>query len=172
MKLSNFVKLALPSAVLALGLISTPASATNTTTTTTMPVTANVLASCSISASTLAFGTIPNNPTGPINANTNVTYSCTTGTTVTGITFASNVSGPAFTMKGTGTDTLVYNLSLDVGYSSFLSSGTLYAPTPSLVFTSNGSSQSLPVYGQIAQNAAQAASVDNYTDSVTVTFTY
>lgn len=170
MKLSNFVKLALPSAVLALGLISTPASAA-TTASTSMQVSAQVQTSCSVSATSLTFSAY----TGTVlQATSSITVSCNTNDTVTiglskGQGDLASANNPRV-MTGTSPmgDYLNYSLYSDNAYSIPWTdlSGTNYVTA-----TVDGEAPSpLPVYGRIA--GGQNSPADTYTDSITVTVSY
>ena len=164
MKLSNFVKLALPSAVLALGFISTPASATSPATG-TMTVSASVQTSCSVTATPLAFGVY----TGTVVTSTsNITVLCNTDDLVTISLSDSTTSGGAYQMNDvTSSNSLNYKLFQDSAYTTLWGSNTTAMAGVSI---SGTISKSFPVYGQIPSN--QNSPAESYTDTITVTVSY
>jgi spore coat protein U-like protein len=166
MKLSNTIKSAVPAAVLgflALGL-ATP-SAVATTASTTFQVTANVVATCSVSATGMGFGTYAG---AVINSTSTVTVTCT-NTTPYNVGLDAGLSGGTVTtrkMKGTGTNVLSYSLFSDTGRT--INWGNT---TGSWVGgTGSGNAQSLTVYGQLPAN--QYLAIDNYADTITATVNY
>lgn len=150
---------------LALGLASTAAYAV-TTTTTTFQVTANVQATCLVSATPLAFGTY----NGTVNNKTsNVNVTCTNTTPYNVGLDAGTSTGATVTTRKmvNGSNTLGYSLFRDAAQT--LNWGNTVG-TDTLTGTGNGSSQSLTVYGQIPAN--QYVTPNSYADTITATVSY
>jgi spore coat protein U-like protein len=139
---------------------------TYSTTTATIAVTASVDPSCSVTATPLAFLTVPANTAVDSTATLNVT--CTNGATYeVGLNNGLNaVSSQRNLIITGGSTTLAYNLYQDSGHT--LPWGNTPGPGPSVVQgTGSGAAQSLTVYGQIPSTASPVSGV--YTDTVTVT---
>ena len=150
--------------VLTLGLASTAAHAT--TTTTTFAVTANVQATCVVSAAPLSFGTyngVLNNATSTVNV------TCTNSTPY-------NVGLDQGTATGaTVTTRKMKNGANLLNYSLFSNSGMTTnwgntVGTDTVTGTGSGASQSLTVYGQVP--AGQYVTPGSYSDTITATVTY
>jgi len=165
MKISNSLKFKLSAAVLgvlALGLGSTSVFAAATT---TFQVSADVQATCLISATGMAFGTY----TGAIaNATSALSVTCTNTSGYSIGLSAGTTSGASDTarkMAGPGTDVLGYGLFSDSAHSKNWGQtvGTVSG-------TGNGSAQSITVYGQVP--ASQYVAPGAYTDTITATITY
>ena len=161
------VKLAMSAALLgflALGLA--PVASASNTTITTFNVTATVANICSVTATNLAFGTVP--ATGAQNTST-ITVTCTPGDAYSVALSAgdSGVENGRF-MKGvTSSNHLSYALT-ETSYT-----GANWGTTAGAVAgTGNGAAQPLNVYGTITAAQALAAPVDTYNDTITVTVTY
>jgi spore coat protein U-like protein len=151
--------------VLTLGLASTAANAA-TTTNNTFQVTANVQATCLISATPLAFGSyngVLNNATSTVNV------TCTNTTPY-------NVGLDQGTATGaTVTTRKMKNGASLLNYSLFSNSGMTTnwgntVGTDTVTGSGTGASQSLTVYGQIP--AAQYVTPGAYSDTITATLTY
>ncbi len=94
--------------------VITPACAIGATSNSTFTVTVIVASSCTITASTLDFGTYDGanvNATANLNANGTVSATCTQGSLPTiGLGPGLNATGTQRRMKDTATDFLTYNL--------------------------------------------------------------
>jgi spore coat protein U-like protein len=162
------VKSVVPAVVLGLltlGLTSTSASAA--TQTATILVTANVVDSCTISASALSFGAYSGTA---LPAQATLTVTCTDlGTYTVGLNGGTTTGGTdqARKLAGPGGNTLNYNLYTTSALT------TIWGNTSANHWqsgTGTGSAQTLTVYGNIT--AGQTLHVGSYTDSVTATITY
>ncbi len=138
------------------------------TVSTTFSVTATVLASCNVSAGTLAFGSY--SPASPTDATSAIDVVCTNGTTYTvaldGGSTASNVAARA--MNDTNSHTLGYGIYTNATRATVWGDGTGSTITQS--GTGNGATQALTAYGRVP--ASQFAAAGNYSDTITVTVTY
>jgi spore coat protein U-like protein len=168
MKFTRTIKTALSAAVvgiLALGLVSTSAFAS--TTTTSFTVTAGLGNTCTVSATNMAFYTIPT--TSASTATSTISVTCTNHDIyIVGLSAGFSTVETARFMEGVTTSNhLSYGLYSDSGHT--LNWGTAAGQVPGV---GNGSAQNLTVYGQITAAQAAAAPVDNYNDTITVTVTY
>jgi spore coat protein U-like protein len=131
-----------------------------------------VSSDCSISANPLPFGTADSTlVTLAMKHDTNLSVTCTTGTTYTVALDAGTVTGSAVTgrlMAGTGTNTstVQYQLYSDSGYSS------IWGDTSSnwVSGVGTGVAVSVPVYGEVPAQPIPAA--DNYSTTETATITF
>jgi len=147
-----------------------------TTATTTFTVSITITSSCTISATTLAFGS-QGVLAAAVNATSTITVTCSNTTPYSvGLDNGLNFSGTR-RMKDTGAGTtfVSYGLYTDSGRTNAWttttspSSCTGGASTCSLG-TGNGSAQSITVYGQVPAQTTPAANTFN--DTVTATVTY
>jgi spore coat protein U-like protein len=138
--------------------------------TTTFSVTATVLASCTVSAGTLAFGNYTPTDGSPVDATSTVNVVCTNGTSYTvaldGGSTANNVAARA--MSDGGSHALSYEIYDDASHATMWGDGTGATVTQS--GTGNGATQGLTAYGRVP--ASQFAVAGNYADTVTVTVSY
>ncbi len=137
------------------------------TATSTFAVTATVVATCTTSATPLAFGNYTGVQTDAASA---VTVTCTNTTpwTITldpGIAVGATVT--ARKMTGPAAALLAYSLYTDVARTT--NWGNTVAPNV-VTGTGNGSAQASPVYGRIA--AGLYVAPGGYTDTITATVTY
>jgi spore coat protein U-like protein len=145
-------------------------SASAVTATTTFQVTANVLATCTISAGTLAFG----NYTGLVQVASTTTLTATcTDTTAYNVALNAGVGIGATELNRLMTDasmshTIPYSLYRDAGHT--LNWGNTIG-IDTLTGTGNGLAQVLTVYGVIPTGAFVEPGSD-YTDTISVTLTY
>ncbi len=148
-----------------LALTATPARAA--TATTTFTVTANVPATCVITANPLNFGTY----TGvQVTATTTLNVTCTNTTTYNVGLNQGSASGATVTtraMTGSNGGTLNYSLYQDQGLSKNWGNT---AGTDTVSGTGNGSAQPITVYGEVP--AGQYPTPGTYTDTVTATVYY
>jgi len=143
-----------------LGLLATPAL--GGTASNTLTVTATVAATCSVSASSLNFGTYT------VSTNTdqsgNISVTCTTGTPYTvELDGGTNASGSTRRMVN-ASSYLTYELYTDSGR------GTVWNNTNTVAGTGTGAAQSIPLYGRIP--SSQNVPAGTYTDTVQITVTY
>lgn len=152
-------------AALATGISPSPVVAA--TSTATFQVSANVTATCLISATNLAFGAY----SGAVaNASSTVSVTCTNTTPYNVGLDAGTSSGSTVAtrkMTGPGGALLAYSLSRDSAHT--LNWGNTVG-TDTQTGSGSGSAQTLTVYGQVAANQFVAAG--NYTDTITATITY
>lgn len=137
---------------------------------TTFSVTATVLASCSVSAGTLAFGNYTPTSGSPADATSTVDITCTNGTPYTvaldGGSTESNVAARA--MSDTNAHTLSYEIYTDSARATVWGDGT--GSTVAQSGTGSGVAQPLTAYGRVP--ASQFVTAGNYSDTVTVTVSY
>lgn len=136
------------------------------TATSSMTVSADVVASCSITAGNLAFG---NYTLAQIDATSTLTLTCTNGTSASVGLSAGNGTGATVSnrlMSATGGATLAYGLYQDAARTTpFGNTGGA-----ALTSTGTGSAQSFTVFGRVPAN--QTSKVGSYTDTVIATITY
>jgi spore coat protein U-like protein len=168
LKLSNFMKSALPSfalGFLALGLAPLPALAA--TATTTFAVTATVQATCLVAATPMAFGIY----TGVISTSTSIVSVTCTNTTPYNVGLSAGLATGATvttrSMTGTASALLGYALFSD---SARTVNWGLTIGTNTVTGTGNGAAQPITVYGQVP--AAQFVAPGAYSDTITATVTY
>lgn len=141
------------------------------TVTVNMPVSANVVPGCTISASTLAFGSAYTGA-AVLNGTATVSYQCANGSTATiGAGNGLNYVSPARRMVRTTTPLDYINYYLYVDSNRTQAWGTT-ASSSSYLFnvTGTGSAATITVYGQIP--ASQNVNIGNYTDTVVMTITF
>jgi spore coat protein U-like protein len=138
---------------------------------TTFEVKTNVVGACTLVATDMDFGAYDTTSEAPDDATSTITHTCTNGTAATiAISQGSTTDGASTDLApvrqmANGAITLAYSISTSVGgaeWGNTKESGS--------VFTSNGSSTPVNVYGRIA--AGLAVTAGNYTDSLTVTVEY
>jgi spore coat protein U-like protein len=163
MKFPNYVRFSLYASVV--GLLTTALPIHAATQTTTFSVTATVQATCTISATTMAFGTY----TGVVaTATSTVSVTCTNTTPYNvGLDPGLSTGATVTTRKmQNGANLLAYGLYSDSGHS------TNWGNTAGswVAGTGNGSLQAITVYGQVA--AAQFVNPGAYSDTITATVNY
>ncbi|MGA2778773.1 MAG: spore coat protein U domain-containing protein [Steroidobacteraceae bacterium] len=160
-------------ATLAAGLM-TSGAAQALTATTTFAVTATVNATCSTTATALAFpaytpggGAITQSSTVSVKCTKNTPYTVAlNGGTTTGGTVAQR-------LMGSGANTLQYQLYTVAALGTVWGDGTGTSVTQSGTGAGIATANSLTVYGQVPDNATNQAAVPaSYTDTITVTVTY
>jgi len=151
--------------------------AQSATTTASFQVTANVQATCSASAATLAFGNYTPGG-GALTGNSNITVKCTKGTPFT-VTLNAGATTGTFAQRlmanGGATSTLQYNLYTTAALGTVFGDGSTgtatVAGTGAGVATANA--VTVPVFGSLPDSAVnQAALVGGYTDTIAVTVSY
>ena len=158
------------------GSLFTAGAAEAVTATTTMPVQMTVAASCTVSATTLDFGTqtlIDIN--ADIDATATLTVTCTNAAPYNvalnaGLHDAAGGISARKLKIGATTDTLNYQLYRDASRTQVW--GVTTAGTPDVVTgTGSGDGQAITVYGRVPTGQANPK-VGTYNDTVTVTVNY
>jgi len=162
------------SALLIAAALGVSATAGAATTTTTFNVTATVAATCSGTATNLAFGTYTPGA-GGLTGSSAVSVKCTKNTAFTVTLNAGTTTGTALAQRllASGTNTLQYNLYKDAAFGTIFGDGT--GGTGSVLGTGNGvaTAVSVPVYGQLLDSATnQNAVPGSYSDTITASITY
>ncbi|SEK61340.1 Spore coat protein U (SCPU) domain-containing protein [Roseateles sp. YR242] len=154
-------------------LLSFGVEAAPNTTSGTLTVGATILVACNVAGGTLNFGSTidPLQSSGPIDASTNLSVTCTNTTPYSvALSAGANAGGlNAFSARAmkSGTNSLPYQLYLDAAHSKVWGNGTNSSVHTG---TGTGTQQSLTVYGRLP-TVANAVPGD-YSDTVTVTITY
>jgi len=152
---------ALPFIVPLLALAAGSAMAASTSTTFT--VSATVVASCSVSATNLAFGSYTGS--AHVDQTSTVSVTCTNGTDYSvALNDGANASGSTRRMVSSGSNYLSYEMYSDAGRT------TVWNAAAQVTGTGNGAAQSLTVYGRIP--SGQSVPAGSYSDTVQVTVTY
>ncbi|MBC3918402.1 spore coat U domain-containing protein [Undibacterium sp. CY18W] len=143
------------------------ASSFAATSTGSLSVSSTVLAACSVTGASLAFGSYTN---AQIDNSAAVSVTCTNGTSYNVGLDAGGGSGATMAsrkMTGSVSGTLSYSLYKDAGRSTVWGN-TVGSDTA--IGTGTGSAQSMSVYGRVPSGQNVDAGV--YSDTVTVTLTY
>lgn len=144
------------------------------TTTTNFAVTANLQATCSTTASALAFGAYTPGG-GARTGNTTINVRCTKNTPYVVSLNAGSTTGGSFAQRlmASGANTLQYNLYTSAAFTSIFGDGTASTLTSAGNGAGIGTANTLTVFGNLPDSAAnQAAVPGSYTDTITVTITY
>jgi spore coat protein U domain-containing protein, fimbrial subunit CupE1/2/3/6 len=153
------------------GLLAGP-GAEATTATNTFTVQAVINAACSVSATTLNFGTYDPASGTALSGTSTVNVSCTSGTPYTTSLDVGTAAGSSFTTRtiASGTNILNYNLYRDSARTQVWGDGT--GSTFTVAGTGSGilTPIALTVYGQVP--TAQDKPPGTYTSTITVTVTY
>lgn len=150
--------------------LAVPAVGIAATTSTTFNVTANVVATCSVTATDLAFGNYDAASGTPTDASSTVNVTCTNNHGYTVALDAGTGSGATVAVRRmtNGANTLDYSMYTDAGRTTVWGDGTLSTSTQA--GTGNGAAQALTVYGRIP--VGQYVTAGAYSDVVTATVTY
>lgn len=154
-------------ALLAASALSLPLAAGAVDATTSFGVSATVVATCAVSATSLAFG---NYSTTQLDGTSTVTVTCTNGTTYTVALGAGTGSGATVAtrrMTGPASQTLNYTLYRDSGRTELWGETV---GTDRVAGTGNGAAQPLTVYGRIF--TGQYPGPGAYADTIAVAVTY
>lgn len=153
-------------AVAGIATLVAPQTAGAATATGSMAVSSTIQASCSVSASALAFGTYSGSQ---LDATTTVDVTCTNTTPYNiGLNAGTGTGATVSSRKMTaGSTTLNYALYSDSGHATNWGNTV---GTDTVTGTGTGASQSLTVYGRIA--GSQTSAPGSYADTITVTVTY
>lgn len=151
-----------------------PTVVLSATSTTTFNVTATISAACSVSASTLSFGTYNPVLAAVLDATTNVNVTCTSGSAYNvgldaGLGVGATVANRLMTRISGGSDTIAYTLYQDSGHTTVWGN-TVASNT--IAGSGSGSAQALTVYGRIFSSNATTIPPASYSDTITVTVTY
>lgn len=134
-------------------------SAQAQTATTTFQVTANVLSSCTVSATNLVFGDYSASLGAPLDSTSTITVTCSNGLPyAVGVGAGADARTMARTLGGG---------SLNYGMFSEAARSTAFAVTGA---SGSGVGQAYTVYGRVP--VGQFVPTGNYTDTVNVTVTY
>lgn len=143
--------------------------------TSSFTVSASVIASCTISSTTLAFGNydpIVTNASTPLDVNGSVAITCTKGAATTigldGGQNAANATGTTRAMTTAGPDYLSYELYQDSSRSTLWgnSGANLFVPPNA----PSKNARTFTIYGRIP--AAQGSTTASYTDTVVATVNF
>lgn len=140
------------------------------TATTTFQATAAVVASCSVSAANMAFGSINPLAGTATDQTSTITVTCTNGSGYNVGLNAGGATGATVTTRkmASGTDLLNYSLYSDTGRT--VNWGNTVA-TDTVAGTGTGAAQTLTVYGRVpSQPTAKLGAA--YADTISVTVTY
>ena len=142
------------------------------TTTTTFGVTANVVPTCTVSASPLNFGeALPSTLAANIDAQGSVTAMCSNAAAYTVALSVGSGAGATFGSRKltSGANALNYTLYLNAARTNIWGEGrTPVAPHFNGIGT--GIAQILPVYGRV--RSGQTVPVGSYSDLIVVTLTF
>jgi len=133
------------------------------TATTTFTVSATVVAACSVSATSLAFGSYTG--AGNVDQTSTISVTCSNGTDYSvALNDGANASGSTRQMTAGGSNYLTYQMYSDAART------TVWNAAAPVTGTGNGAAQSLTVYGRIP--SGQSVAAGSYSDTVQVTVTY
>jgi spore coat protein U-like protein len=186
----NFRLRALPAAAVAAGLSVVPVQAAMAgTATTQLNVSAQVLGSCTVTATPVSFGVYDPSQDGDLQAQGTITLQCASGTTPVvklsagqhaasvsatnttqdGTTVAKTSSGVAITrsLQNQGSQ-LGYDLFTDSGYSTVWNSTNTISPGE----IGSVQPETLTVYGDIPAQQTQTLAPGSFSDTVLVTVTF
>ena len=146
------------------------------TTTTTFAVTETVQATCSATATTLAFSAYTPGAGAKAN-NSTISVKCTKSSPYTVSLNAGTTTGDAFTQRlmASGTNTLQYNLYTTAAFGTVFGDGTgSTANSGTLTGAGLATANTTTVYGQLPDSTANQAAVPStaYADTITVTVAY
>ena len=141
------------------------------TATTSFTVSGTVVPTCSVTAAALSFGAaIPNPINSNVDAQSNITATCSSGAAYTIGLNAGNGAGATFAVRRltSGPNALSYTLYTDSGRATVWGDGT----GGSTLFngTGTGVAQAIPVFGRIP--SGQTVPTGAYSDTIVVTLTF
>ena len=148
--------------------------ANSAATTTTFAVTATVQATCSATATTLAFSAYTPGA-GPVANNSTISVKCTKNTPYTIALNGGSTTGGTIAQRlmGVGANTLQYNLFTTATFTQVFGDGSGTSKTVAGTGAGVATANTVTVFGQLPDSAAnQAAVAGNYSDTITVTVTY
>ena len=141
------------------------------TATSTFSVTGTVVATCSISAAALNFGsTIPTPVNSNIDVNSTITATCSNAVAYSVALNAGQGAGATMASRkmSSGINTVNYTMYTDSGRTTIWGDGTAGSSVNSL--TGTGAPQAIPVFGRIP--TGQAPATGTYNDTILVTLTF
>ena len=128
-------------------------------------------ASCSISVTSVAFGSYNVFNTSALDSSGSITYSCNNQANHISISLGQGSSGTFSSRSMTkGGETLSYNLFMDAARTSIWGDGTSGTSVYIRSNPPNNSNVSLPIFGRIT--AAQDVSAGSYSDTVLATINF
>lgn len=137
------------------------------------PAARSAITSCTVTATTVAFGTYTPLTASPLTSAGTITIACSgiSGRNTITIDLSPGASGNYATRTLTsGVPTLNYNLYLDAAYTQIWGNGTGGSAEGSARIRRRAPNASLTIYGAVA--ASQDPAPGNYTDTITVTVNY
>jgi spore coat protein U-like protein len=144
------------------------------TTSTTFAVTSSLLATCSATATSLAFSAYTPGA-GNVANNSSVSVKCTKNTPFTVALNRGTTAGGTIAQRlmAFGANTLQYNLYTTAGFATVFGDGTGASQTEAGTGAGVATAVAFTVFGQLPDNATNQAAVPGaYTDTITVTVTY
>lgn len=131
-------------------------------------VTATVINRCSIAAASLEFGDYDPTSTSPLNAQSNLTVSCTRGHTAwIGLNDGTHASGGRRMQNAAATEWLPYSIFRDAGRTT---PWGVTQPTGFTYVSAGRAPQQIPMYGQVPVGADVSAG--SFTDTVQATINF
>lgn len=145
-------------------LVATPALAADTA---TMAVSATVTATCNVTTSPVAFGSVDVTSGTNVDATGGISVTCTNGTAWAAAAGAGTGTGATVTARTmtSGVNSLNYALFTDSART------TNFGGANTISGTGSGSAQASTVYGRVASGQTSVPS-GSYTDSVLISLTY
>jgi spore coat protein U-like protein len=144
------------------------------TTTTTFAVTSTLLATCSATATPLAFSAYTPGG-GAVANNSTINVKCTKNTPFTVALNGGSTAGGTVAQRlmAFGANTLQYNLYTSGAFTTVFGDGSGASKTEAGTGAGIATASAFTVFGQLPDNATnQAAVPGSYTDTITVTVTY
>ena len=136
-----------------------------------LPVTANVINDCIVTATSINFGGSVGVLTSALSATGTITAKCTNSDSYTIALNKGTTSGASLSdrqMSGSGSAVVHYQLYTNPGHSTIWGDGT--SPTSTSGGTGTGSNQNYTVYGLVSPQTTPAP--NTYSDTITVTVSY
>ena len=159
---------------LILGAVWAAGAANSATTTTTFAVTETVQATCSATATTLAFSAYTPGAGAKAN-NSTISVRCTKNTPYTISLNGGSTAGGTIAQRlmASGANTLQYNLFTTAAFGQIFGDGSGTSKTVTGTGAGVATANAITVFGQLPDSAAnQAAVAGSYSDTITVTVTY
>ena len=159
---------------LILGGVVWAAVADSATTTATFAVTETVQATCSATATTLAFSAYTPGAGAKAN-NSTISVRCTKNTPYTISLNGGSTAGGTIAQRlmASGANTLQYNLFTTAAFGQIFGDGSGTSKTVPGTGAGVATANAITVFGQLPDSAAnQAAVAGSYSDTITVTVTY
>lgn len=160
---------------IAIALAATAALATNPAfagqTTTTMPVTATVFNNCTVSATSMSFGSLANLGVSNHDASATISLACTPNAAYdVGLDFGSNAAGGVRQLVNSTDSTQVVPYAIYRDSARSVAWGNSFG-TDTVTGFATGGSASLTAFGRIPTTAS-AVTAGSYADTVTVTVNF